>query len=489
MYHKQFSAAGLILLLAAAAAPANTLVVNTLADDSNLSCATTCTLRDAIALVGEANATITFDPALLPGTITLNQALSIPAKPLTIVGPGAALLAIDGNFADRIFVVGVPGPAFLPVRISDLSLINGRTVAGDGAPGAAATGDAGQTASGAGGGCILVQRGVLTLTGVTLRNCTAQGGVGGSGGSGTPNDVKAGGGGGTGGNGGVSEGGAIYARSGAQVVLWQTSIVDAHAIGGSGGKGGDGGIGIFLGPGGNGGQGGAARGGAIYLEHSISLQAINVTIAQSSAQGGKGGNGGGGDPDFANSAGGDGGDGGNALGGLVFGQLTFPSFARFGFATLGDGVVTGGLHGSGGRGATRGDPGNDGSVAGAALNLTPSGLATAEHSAIFGLVAGLCAVAMNAPTSLVADGSCGGMVALSLRDWFAPLQVESAVPAYFPRFQGGAVDSTFCLMTQTSPEFPNPTIGTDVQGTPRPQGAACDHGAIETDYVFAGDFE
>jgi CSLREA domain-containing protein len=327
MNDKHLSAAGLTLLLAAAAASANTLVVNSLDDDSTLSCATTCTLRDAIALVSGDDATITFDPALLPGTITLHEALFIPVKPITIDGPGAALLAIDGNFADRIFVIGVSNPALLPVRISALSLINGRTVAGDGTPGAAGTGDAGQTASAAGGGCIYLVRGVLTLAGVTLRNCTAQGGGGGSGGSGIPDNVKAGGGGGAGGNGGLAEGGAIYATPGAKVVLSETSIVDAHAIGGSGGKGGDGGMGTFLGPGGSGGQGGEARGGAIYLEHSISFQAINVTIAQSSAQGGKGGNGGGGDPDFANSAGGDGGDGGRGLGGLVFGQLSFPSFA------------------------------------------------------------------------------------------------------------------------------------------------------------------
>lgn len=248
---------------------------------------------------------------------------------------------------------------------------------------------------------------------------------------------------------------------------------------------------MFLGGGGPGGQGGFAFGGAVFLDPVDSFQAINVTIGQSTAQGGKGGNGGSGDPDRTASAGGDGGNGGSAGGGLFGADVPPSTSIRFGFSTLGEGVVTGSLHGSGGKGATHGNSGQDGTATGAALQVT-GGHAAVESSAFFGSAAvALCVGSAAIATTYASDASCGtAIVAPSLGSWFTPLHLESAVPAYVPRFKHAAVDSTGCVLAPTSPEFPVALpVTADMQGTPRPQGATCDIGAIEADYIFVGDFD
>jgi hypothetical protein len=103
-------------------------------------------LRSAI---GAANGTapgpniVSFAPGLT-GTIVLTSG-SIPiSRALSIVGPGAANLTIDGHANDRIFTIGVtfpacpalePGPDFL-VSISGLRLTNGRRNVSDSSGGA-----------------------------------------------------------------------------------------------------------------------------------------------------------------------------------------------------------------------------------------------------------------------------------------------------------------------------------------------------------------
>ena len=73
-------------------------------------------------------ATITFDPALFstPSTITLTLGqleLSNTAAPITIQGPGAGLLAIDGGGSTRIFEVD----AMVEASISGLTIQNAGT--------------------------------------------------------------------------------------------------------------------------------------------------------------------------------------------------------------------------------------------------------------------------------------------------------------------------------------------------------------------------
>ena len=475
----------------AQAAPSVALVVNTTADAGDPTCTTSCSLRQAITNIAPGG-TISFDPAILPGVIVLQQgALVVNNKSMTISGPGAEQLAIDGNLTDRIFhIIGNLGG--LGMTVSGLSLVNGRTVVANGGSGAVGTGGAGGAGSQARGGCIELTVGWLVLSDVALRSCTAQGGSGGSGGSGAPNPSKAGGGGGGGGEGGQALGGAIFAWPSTALVLLRTSIIDAHAIGGAGGKGGNGGDGLFLGVGGRGGNGGSAFGGAIFLGQAYSFRAINATIAQSSAQGAKGGNGGSGDPDFSMSHGGDGGDGGYARGGLQFGDISGlpPNLFYVAFSTLGEGIVTPGLHGSGGRAATAGGPGQDGVAGAAALAMNATaGQMYVEHSVIFGPPSPpLCMGPVFGQFSVMSDGSCPAFQVAAAGGWFKTLDPARAMAAYEPRFSAPAIDATGCLM-QPNATFPDPLVASDLRGTARPQGSACDLGAIEADYVFVGEFD
>jgi hypothetical protein len=465
-------------------APATTLAVTTTLDVPGV-CTTACSLRQAIASI-PSGGTITFDPAILPGVITLQNALGIVGKSVTIDGPGAGLLAIDGNLADRIFFL-----QSATLAVSGVSLIDGRTTVVDGGNAADGTGGAGGAGSMATGGCIAVPAGALVLVGVTLRNCTAQGGSGGKGGAGVASDGKAGGIGGAGGSGGVARGGAIYAGYDVTVILDRTSIVDAHAIGGNGGAGGSGGVGTFLGNGGDGGGGGSASGGAIYLETARGVRTMNVTIARSDARGGKGGNGGSSDPDVDLTASGDGGDGGAARGGLVYADNSFGNGEDFyfGFSTLGEGALTPGLHGSAGRGAARGAAGQDGAATAPMLQLLGAYPATVDHAAIFGAPGSdACLGPIQGIASVASSASCGGTPVPGVAGWFAALRLDAPAPGYRPVFAAPAIDAVNCF-NRPSPTFPGPVVTADLLGTPRPQGAACDFGAIEADYVFVDGFD
>jgi hypothetical protein len=119
----------------------STLTVNATDDGGDGSCdETQCTLRDAVldAVPGD---TIEFD-LVLPNTITLNGKIVIN-KELTIIGPGADQLTIDGNEVEQwddggVFKLeaiwsedlGSYQPIY--VKISGLTIIGGRARAGGG---------------------------------------------------------------------------------------------------------------------------------------------------------------------------------------------------------------------------------------------------------------------------------------------------------------------------------------------------------------------
>jgi CSLREA domain-containing protein len=479
----------LCTLLAPDAARAITVVVNNAADtfDQLNDCTVSCTLREALQFAAYYGK-ITFDPAILPAVITLENGALVP-KLVTIEGPGASLLTIDAHLSDRIFRVPQNAGS---VTISGMSLINGRIVGAAGSDGSAGTAESGGAGADALGGCILVEQlppsagPSLKLSGVTLRNCTAQGGAGGRGGSGIVTTTKSGGTGGPGGAGGVGAGGAIYAGFQSELQLEQTSIVDAHAIGGAGGLGGNGGVGApFLGSGGSGGKGGEGRGGAIYSLLVKRVYATNVTVASADARGGKGGNGGSGDPNFDLVHGGNGGTGGDAHGGLYANYGG--SLGVFKFATLGEGVVTAGLRGSGGRGGTPGISGQDGSASAAAIqvvipNPNDQGLYPTYlfNSAVFSASsANLCEGWTDADLfAFASDNSCTGAAVAVFDGWFKPLTLEADMPSYPPRFGSPGIDAVQCG-----------DVASDQQDTPRPQGPSCDIGAIEADYIFVGEFD
>ena len=94
-------------------------VVNSLADDGDGTCTDTkCTLRDAIAFAAPGGATITFG---VTGKIALAQGELLIDRDLTIDGPGAPQLQVDGQGASREFEIA----AGATVSLSGLTMQNG----------------------------------------------------------------------------------------------------------------------------------------------------------------------------------------------------------------------------------------------------------------------------------------------------------------------------------------------------------------------------
>lgn len=303
------------------------------------------------------------------GTIHLSRALPVINQNLTINGPGADKLTIDGNNLYRGFQVDGGS-----VSISGLTIANGKAVGSNGTNGedGVAGGGGGGGAAGGGGG-LLVRGGSVNVVGVTFLNNAAYGGNGGNGGMGWIT-----GGSGIGGNGGTSDlapsftsssggtgnsldnnsryidgtnysgGGGGYGRNntdhsaglacGGEGAAGDPAATDDTGTTGiinssgpnnkhtNGTKGGNGGTGGYYGGnsngayGGNGGNGGDGYGGAVCLTFG-SLAMVNCTFVGNQAVGGAGGH-----PGESNYAQGTyhdfyygcGGNGGNSRGGAVY---------------------------------------------------------------------------------------------------------------------------------------------------------------------------
>lgn len=138
------------------------------------------------AAIVQANAdsgdTINFAPGLV-GPIKLTSGELAITKPVTINGPGAALLTIDATHASRIFNVDDFNPGTsIAVAISGLTLINGNGSSSDG--GAIRNVEAltmtnatlsGNSTGNVGGG--IFNFGTLTLTSSTVSDNSATGSV------------------------------------------------------------------------------------------------------------------------------------------------------------------------------------------------------------------------------------------------------------------------------------------------------------------------
>ena len=292
-------------------------------------------LRDAITL---ANATPgTTISVVATGNIQLTDPLPPITASMSIQGPGASNLTIDGGGANRVFMV-LSGN----VTVSDLSVNNG--LAQGGAGNAGSWGNAGGGGGGLGaGGALFVNSGAsVTLQNVPMTNNAAVGGAGGA--LGDPEyGSGGGGGGGLGGNGGAGGGNPFTATGGGGGGGIYNSSTD-NGAGGTGGVNADGTNGTPTAGGGGGGgtdgQGGTGAPGA-------GNGAAGGTL--SSGGGGGGGIGGGNASVLNGGAGGFGGGGGG--GGLDTG--TFQS------STGGNGGYGGGGGGGGGV-AYIGAPGNGG---------------------------------------------------------------------------------------------------------------------------------
>ncbi len=468
------------LLLAASSFPtlaSNILIVNVVDDPAGAgTCPTACSLRQAIA-TATTGARLVFDPSLA-SPITLSQGALMLDKSLTIQGPGAAKLTVSANNASQVFVVSAQA------SISGLTLADGLITGTAGSNGASNTGAAGSPGGPAGGACVqIANAGALVLDHIAVRHCLAYGGSGGNGGSGTPGNLNPmdppfpGGAGGNGGVGGDATGGAMLVYG--SLSLLNSSVVDGQAYGGRGGDGAVGGysLAFSFAPPGVSGAGGAASGGAVFVAAG-SLRITNSTIASGSGTGGTGGAGVTGM--FLTS----GGAGGAASGGLIRVDAS-AALADLEFSTLAGGQVVGGSGGSGAGPPYVGPPGTPSGNAISAVNTI-----TALSSVIVDVQSGvsLCnSLVTAAPGSvnLDEDGSCGFSLQGTFAQLFHPLDVNTTPwPGYLPLYHSAVIDAAATCL-----DLAAQTVVNDQHDTARPQGAACDLGAIEADYIFVGDFE
>ena len=145
-------------------------------------------LRQALTTANDGD-TIDFDSSLNGRTITLTSGQLIVDKSVTISGPGANLLAVDGNTNDRVFSIN-PGET---VIISGLTITNGHALTGgnDGGGilnvnatltviGCILSGNSGNGFLSNGGGIANEANGANAT--LTVTNCTISGNSGGGGG-------------------------------------------------------------------------------------------------------------------------------------------------------------------------------------------------------------------------------------------------------------------------------------------------------------------
>jgi hypothetical protein len=447
-------------LMYGASAPANTILVNDAGDAGPGNCASTCTLRDAIT-TATAGDTVQFQSGLT-SPITLIQGELLIDKALTIQGPGAAKLAVSAGNNSRVFDIAAD------VTITNLGIVDGALIGADDT-----MSDGGQGGSAAAGCVLVAASAVAVLDHVVVRHCVATAGKGGDGSPGTPGGFPFGGAGGAGGHGGDVIGAAI--ASNGSLSLLYSSVLDAHATGGNGGNGGNGGAGggpgSQTGFGGQGGVGGAALGGAVAVSNGGSLLIFNSTIAESSGTGGEGGQAGQGTSAYP------GGSGGYATGGLLYvdGGVTV---ADLEFSTLVNGSVTGGS------GTPTGVPVANAINAASTLNVVSSIVVGASGSTTLCYSSSDPSSITPAPGSvnLDEDGSCGFSLNAAFGQVLKPLDT-SATPAYLPIWQSPAIDAA-----ANCTDLGLQTVTIDQHGTARPQGSACDLGAVEADYIFVDGF-
>jgi CSLREA domain-containing protein len=155
---------------------AATWVVTKTADTNDGKCDGDCSLREAIAAAGSGD-TINFSGLTLPATITLTLGDLVIGNFMTITinGPGADQLAIDGNQASRVFWVYDVGS----LTLSDLTIQHGQNDDGGGILnyGTVTLTNCTLSDNGAYYGGYILNYGTVTFTNCTLRgNVAVEGG-------------------------------------------------------------------------------------------------------------------------------------------------------------------------------------------------------------------------------------------------------------------------------------------------------------------------
>lgn len=441
---------GFALSAFAAIASAGTITVNDAGDAGPGDCASTCTLRDAIASAATDD-TINFALAT-PATITLNGQELLIYKSLNIAGPGPGQLTISGNNQSRVFEIANKAT----VSIEGVAITGGLIV---GIPGANDSGGNVLPGNGGGaqGGAIYVGTGSdLSLADCDIHDNAAIGGSGG--GEFSPNNAI------SGGNGGPAEGGAVYAAGDVGA-----SHCTFRANSANGGAGGDNQA-IVPGVGGttSGGAGSDGHGGALSIADGGSVELIDVTLAGNNANGGHGGN------LFFPFPGSLGGAGGNASGGA----LSIAGFSFFEFVTsAGNSAVPG----SGGFGMTAGSAGS------ATANDLLLGTTLVSRSSVFGSATPACVLVAGGiqaqGNNLDSDGSCPNF-SLHGDPKLAPFAPNvGGRYVMFPQSGSPLIDAALDCQDAFGK-----TVTDDELGTSRPQGPKCDLGAVEADYIFVDGF-
>lgn len=392
----------------------NNYVVTTIDDSSN----NTGSLRYALAQANSnGGGTISFNLGTSsPATITLASALPTISTPITVTGPGANLLTINGNNVTGIFSLSASPNGCTPLtcqlNLSGVTLAN-----------AVGSGN---------GGAINNNGGRLNLTSVTLTHNKAANGIPGSY-NGTPG----------------SYGGAIYNSNGGVVTITNSTFSFNSA--GNGADGNDGGCGV---------RGG--DGGAIYNNGVLTI--INSTFTSNSA--GNGGNG---------SQPGEGGnwscysgDGGN--GGAIFNNN---------IATITNVTLASNSGGNGGIGifydgyGANGRSGSGGAIYNATtLRIGSSIIANNLGGDIFSNYANATSQNYN----LIGNGTNSGIVAQSgdkinrNPDLDTVKNNGGPTQTILPKKGSPAIDAIPAA---------NCGITTDQRGVARPQNGNCDIGAVE----------
>jgi hypothetical protein len=450
--------------LAAAPAAADVTVQVTTINDSTAP-NDGCSIREALMYAGgvsehDCSATLptgTTTIVVPAGCYKLNGTALIAGVanlwPVSIVGAGAGRLPCDGS-GTVIDAQQASGVLFVAggetVSVSHLTLTGGR--------------------SSAGGGISMNTDGQLALTDVTVAGNLATAGTDGgtSGPSGT-----------AGGSGG--SGGGIELTSATLKVLDSTITGNAAGAGGAGGDGNGGG-------GGAGGAGGS--GGGIY---AVGPEAM-VQITRSTIAGNAAGAGGTGGVDGAGGQGGAGGAGGDGGGILISGGIgpAYTSVTNSTVTANHAGLGGGGGNGTGGHG-TAGATGNGGGIR--ATDAVSLSFATVAGNTGSGIGDGIDQTGA-AGNSTIADSviagngtqNCVGPVTDGGFDVTFPGQAFSDCPGVVgDPLLGPLQDNGGPTVTQL------PAVGSaaidlvpvagcpaaDQRGVARPQGAACDAGAVE----------
>ena len=422
---------------------ATTIIVDDFGDTGPGNCSTSCTLRDAIATAAQGDTIQFAPPNVPPRTISLSGSELFIYKSVTIAGPGPELLTIDAQQQSRLVEVALSAD----VAISGIHFRNGAVMGTAG--NANGTGGAAPGSPAYGGAFLVNPNTSLTLQKSIVDNNSVLGGTGGVIlGSGTQA-----------GAGGNAYGGAIY-NSGL-LKISRSSLANNDATGGTGGA-----DQVFMpGMASTAGTGGDAFGGGIAGPGEVEL--TNVLIANNRAAGGTGGS-------TLLLPGSRGGDSGNG----AAGAMDAGGIAVLQFVTMAQNIAT---TGSPGIGAPNGNLGS--SLAGDVLARST----VLSRSSIIASNDGSCATNGGSfalqGANFNQDGSCPGFtVASSLLK-----PVAHGLDGYWiamPVYKSPEIDAALDCKDAFGDQ-----VTTDVESVSRPQGEACDVGAVESDYIFASDFE